>query len=377
MQITRIRAQRGNEKTRVAVYCRVSKKLETQEDSLEMQQEAYKSLISLRSDWELVGVYADSLSGLSAEKRPEFIRMINDALDGKIDRILCKSVSRFSRNVAECKKYADMLRLKNVTVEFEKENLRTDEPTCSFIFSLMSAIAENESRSISENIRWGYQERFKRGEYNLGNNRVLGYDSVNGKLVPNMYADGVRLIYNLFLDGESIEEIRRILANIGVKSRKGTMISHNDILYILRNETYKGDKLLRKQPPRDFITKKPDPNAEYESKYLTDDHEAIVSRDVWDAVAKKLKKNKELQDVVGHRGGQPHFLYGKVFCGECGAPMTRRTVNGSGGVKIKTWICREKRKRSGCACRNIKEEELLAYGDAKRIVVMGNGIETA
>lgn len=377
MLITRVPAQRKNEKTRVAVYCRVSTKAEEQEDSLEMQKKAYIDLISLRSDWELVDVYADSLSGLNAEKRPEFIRMINDALDGKIDRILCKSVSRFSRNVAECKKYADMLRLKNVTVEFEKENLRTDEPTCSFIFSLMSAIAENESRSISENIRWGYQERFKRGEYNLGNNRILGYDSVNGKLVPNVYADGVRLIYTLFLDGKSIEEIRRLLANIGVKSRKGTMISHNDILYILRNETYKGDKLLRKQPPRDFITKKPDPKAEYESKYLTDDHEAIVSRDLWNAVAEKLKKNRELQDVVGHRGGQPHFLYGKVFCGECGAPMTRRTVNGPGGLKIKTWICREKRKGSGCACRNVKEEELLGYCEAKRIVVMGKEIETA
>ena len=373
MQITRIPAQRKREKVHVAVYCRVSKKLETQEDSLEMQQEAYKTLISLRSDWELVGVYADSLSGLSAEKRPDFIRMINDALDGKIDRILCKSVSRFSRNVAECKKYADMLRARNVIVEFEKENLRTDEPTCSFIFSLMSAIAENESRSISENIRWGYKERFERGEYNLGNNRILGYDSVNGKLVPNAYADGIRLIYTLFLDGKSIEEIRRLLADFGLKSRNGTMLSHNAILYILKNETYKGDKLLRKKPPRNFITKKPDPNAEYKSIYLTDDHEAIVSKELWEAVAEKLKKNKEFQDVVGHRGGQPHFLYGKVFC-ECGAPMTRRTVNGPGGVKIKTWICREKRK-GNCKGRNVKEEELLAL-TAEKIIVTKDGIIT-
>ena len=375
MQITKIAARRENRKTRVAVYCRVSKKLETQEDSLEEQQKAYTELISLRSDWQLVGVYADSLSGLSAEKRPEFMDMINSALAGNIDRILCKSVSRFSRNVAECKKYTDMLRSKNVIVEFEKEHISTEDATSSFIFSLMSAIAENESRSISENIRWGYSERFKRGEYNLGNNRILGYDCVDGKLVPNQYADAIRLIYALYLEGKTIEEIIRTLTDIGVKTRNGTPLSRNSILYILKNETYRGDKLLQKQPPRNFITKKPDPSIPYESNYLTGDHEAIVQPAVWDAVAEKLKEKKELTDVVGHRGGQPHFLYGKVFCGECGAPMTRRTVNGPGGTKIKTWICRNKRNGSGCKGRNVKEEELLKFGDAKRLMVKGVGIE--
>lgn len=375
MQITRIPAQRENRKTRIAVYCRVSTKMEEQEESLETQQAAYTDLISLRSDWELVGIYSDSLSGLSAEKRPEFMRMINDALEGKIDRILCKSVSRFSRNVAECKKYTDMLRTRNVTVEFEKENLRTDDTTSAFLFSLMSAIAENESRSISENIRWGYQERFKRGEYNLGNNRILGYDCVDGRLVPNQDADIIRLIYTLFLQGINVEEIIRKLSDAGVKTRNGTPLSRNGILYILGNETYVGDKKLHKQTPRNFITKKPDPTIPFESKYLENDHEAIVSRGVWDAVQRKLKQNKELTEVVGHRGGQPHFLYGKVFCGECGAPMTRRTVNGPGGEKIKTWICREKRKGSGCKCRNVKEEELLKYGDAKRIVIKSDGVE--
>ena len=374
MKITRIPAKRENKKVRVAVYCRVSKKVDTQEDSLETQQAAYTELISLRSDWKLVGVYADSLSGLSAEKRPEFMKMIDEAMTGSIDRILCKSVSRFSRNVAECKKYADLLRTRNVAVEFEKENLQTDDPTSSFIFSLMAAIAENESWSISENIRWGYQERFKRGEFNLGNNRILGYDTVGGKLVPNKDADVIRLIYTLFLRNVNIDEIIRTLTDLGVKSRNDNPLSRNAVLYILKNETYKGDKLLQKQPPRNFITKKPDPAIPYESNYLENDHEAIVSRGVWDAAAEKLKKNMELTEVVGHRGGQPHFLYGKVFC-ECGAPMTRRTVNSAGGQKIKTWICRDKRKGAGCKGRNVKEEELLKCGDAARIVVKSVGLE--
>ena len=375
MEIIRIPAKRENRKTRIAVYCRVSTEKGSQEDSLKTQQEAYASLISIRSDWEPAGVYADSFSGLSAEKRPDFMRMIADALDGKIDRVLCKSVSRFSRNVAECKKYIDMLKLKNITVEFEKEHLSTDDPTCSFIFSLMSAIAENESRSISENVKWSQREMVKRGEYNLGSNRILGYDCVDGKLVPNQYAEGVRLIYRLYLQGKRIEEIRRLLADIGLKTRKGTMIAHNGILYILKNETYKGDKLLQKKPPKDLITRRPDPNAEYESNYLTDDHEAIVSKEMWNEVARKLKRNKEFEEVVGHRGGQPHFLYGKVFCGECGAPMTRRTVNGAGGAKCKTWICRKKRNGGKCGCRNVKEEELLKFGDARKLVVKGMGIE--
>ncbi len=369
MEIIRIAAQPASRKARIAVYCRVSTKLEEQEDSLEMQREAYTSLIRVRSDWELVGVYSDSLSGLSAEKRPEFMRMIHDALAGKIDRILCKSVSRFSRNVSECRKYTDMLRTKNVTVEFEKEHLRTDDPTCSFLFSLMSAIAENESRSISENVKWGYRERFKRGEYNLGNNRILGYDSVDGKLVPNKFADAVRLIYQMYLVGKSVEEIRRLLSDCGVRTRKGTMISHGDILYILQNETYKGDKLLQKTHPKDFITKKPDPMVEFESNYLENDHEAIVDRNVWDAVQKKIARNKEMEDTVGHRGGRPHFLYGKVFCSECGRPMTRRTVNGIGGTKCKVWTCRERyrgKHGNGCKGANVKEEELI--GALKRVL---------
>jgi len=179
----------------------------------------------------------------------------------------------------------------------------------------------------------------------------------------------------MFLQGSNVEEIIRKLTGMGVMTRNDTPLGRNGILYILRNEAYKGDKQLQKRPPKNFITKKPDPTIPFESKYLENDHEAIVSRSVWDAVQRKLEENKAIEEVVGHRGGQPHFLYGKVFCGECGAPMTRRTVNGPGGGKIKTWICREKRKGSGCKCRNVKEEELLKHGDAARIVVKGVGLE--
>lgn len=363
MQITKVPARRNDRKQRVAAYCRVSTRLEEQEGSLETQREAYASLIALHSDWEFAGLYSDSESGLSAEKRPDFMRMIGEAMAGNIDRILCKSVSRFSRNVAECKKYTDMLKLKNVAVEFGEQNLKTDDPTCSFIFSLMSAIAENESRSISENVKWGQRERVKRGEYNLGNNRILGYDSVDGKLVPNADAWVVREIFQRYADGEVIGRIRMDLADKGVLTRNGTPLSKGNIRYMLTNETYRGDKLLQKTHPKDLITKKPDPTVPFESNYLTADHVAIVDDGLWSRVQARLKANAEHMEATGNLNGKKHFLFGKVFCADCGSPMTRRTVTGYKGVKYKAWNCKDRQNGkagNGCKMRIVKEEELLA-----------------
>ena len=165
------------------------------------------------------------------------------------------------------------------------------------------------------------------------------------------------------------------------------------ILYILKNETYRGDKLLQKQPPKDFLTKKPDKRAHYESHYLEGDHEAIVEPVMWDAVQEKLKQKKEIESAVGHRGGQPHFLYGLIFCDECGAPMTRRTLRAYDGSSYKAWTCRERhkgRKGNGCTCRTIRETDLLAsicvqmgwekvteekLGDIERVLVSEDGVE--
>ena len=363
MKFTRIPRKRDLHKKRVAAYCRVSTLLEEQEDSFETQVSYYKSFIEANDEWEFAGIYSDEKSGTKAENRAGFQKLIRDALDGKVDYILCKSISRFSRNIVDCQKYVKLLHGNGVDVRFEKENLDTASPSCSMMLSFLSAIAQDESRSISENVRWAYRERFKRGEYNLGNNRILGYDSVDGKLVPNQDADAVRLIYTMYLEGKNIEAIRRLLADYGVRTRKGTLISHNDILYILKNETYRGDKLLQKQPPKDFLTKKPDKRAYYESYYLEGDHEAIVEPVMWDAVQEKIKQKKEIESAVGHRGGQPHFLYGLIFCDECGAPMTRRTLRAYDGSSYKAWTCRERhkgRKGNGCTCRTIRETDLIA-----------------
>ena len=362
MRITRLSAKRENIKTRIAVYCRVSTEKDTQEDSLETQKAAYVTYIGLNPDWELAGVDVYSISGLSAEKRPQFMEMIDSALAGNIDRILCKSVSRFSRNVAECQKYTDLLMQRNVAVEFEDQGLKTDDPTCSFIFSLMSAIAENESRSISENVKWGQRERVKRGEFNLGNNRILGYDTVDGKLVPNKDAWIVREIFQKYADGEIVGNIRKEIAKKGVLTRNGTPLSIGGIRYMLTNETYRGDKLLQKTHPKDLITKRPDPNVPFESNYLVDDHVPIVDDALWNAVQKRIKANAESFEASGNLNGKKHFLYGKVFCADCGSPMLRRTVTGYKGVKFKAWNCKDRQQGAmgnGCKMRIIKEEVLL------------------
>ena len=197
MRIKHIPRDRDLHKKRVAAYCRVSTLLEEQEDSFETQVSYYTGYIEAHDDWEFAGIYSDEKSGTKAENRPGFQKLIADALNGKVDYILVKSISRFSRNIVDCQRYARQLHGNGVDVYFEKEHLDTADPSCSMMFSFLSAIAQDESRSISENVKWSYRERFKRGEYNLGNNRILGYDSVDGKLVPNKDARVVEIIYEL------------------------------------------------------------------------------------------------------------------------------------------------------------------------------------
>ena len=327
----------------------------------------YTAYIQANEDWEFAGIYSDEKSGTKASNREGFQSLIRDALDGKVDKVLVKSISRFSRNMVECEKYVKILKGNGVDVHFEKERLDTADPSCTMMFSFLAAIAQDESHSISENVKWAYRERFKRGEYNLGNNRILGYDSVDGKLVPNEDAAIVAVIFQMYYEEKTLTDIVRTMDAMGITGLKGKPMTVNSIRYILSNESYVGDKLLQKQAPRDFLTKKPDKNAKYESKYLVDDHEAIVSREVWDMVQLRLEQHRDEVRSGEYYDGRSHFLHGRVFCGDCGAMMTHRTVRCSSRPDNrethKVWTCKERhkgRKGNGCVMRNITEEELLA-----------------
>lgn len=182
-------------------------------------------------------------------------------------------------------------------------------------------------------------------------------------MIPNWDAWVVKEIFKRFLEGQTYREISDGIVAMGAKSQTGKdHFSVETIRYMLSNETYVGDKLLQKQPPRDYITKKPDPNREYKPNYLTEDHEAIIDRETWNAVQEILKQ-READNKAGiyRRSKGHHPLYGKVFCGECGAPFVRRTYKGRSG-HYKAWNCKERQKgKRGNGCMNVivKEDALV------------------
>lgn len=349
-------------KKRVAAYCRVSTQRNEQDESFATQKRYYEEMISTHPDWELVKIYSDRHSATAAKNRPGFQEMLADAEAKKLDIVICKSISRFARNIVDCQKYTQWFSTLGITVIFEEQNIRTDDPTSGFVLSMMSAIAQDESHSISENERKSYESRFARGEYNLGNNRILGYDSEDGMLVPNKDAWIVKEVFRRFLAGESYRQIAKGLKEMGAEclhSKRGFGVE--TLRYMVTNETYVGDKCLQKKAPVDYLTKKPDPNRKAMSNYLYDDHEAIIDRETWDKAQAILKERKELAKTgVYKTNREHHFLYGKVFCGECGAPFLRRTFNGS--TPYKAWNCRNRQKGKGeikCGNRFIREEQLL------------------
>ena len=362
MIIRRIERQAPIQKKRAAAYCRVS--TTEQDESYETQYNVYKRMIDADENLTFAGIYSDKgRSGTSYRHRPGFQQMIADAEEKKFDVLYVKSISRFARNVGDCQRYVDLLREKGIVIFFEREHIRTDDPTSNFALALIGAVSQDESHSISKNVAMGYHERFSRGKFNLGNNRILGYDTdKEGKLVPNADAWIVKEIFEQFVEGGTFHGIARGLNEKGATTLTGKPFSPPGIRYILGNETYVGDKFLQKKPPKDYITHKPDPNERAQSYYLRDDHEGIISREVWEKAKAKLERAETDRDNGATHCTEHHFLYGKVICGDCGAFFKRRTLTRKDGSYYKVWNCAERqkgRKGNGCKCRIIREDELV------------------
>ncbi len=314
---------------RVAAYCRVSTDSEEQLNSYEAQIEYYTRVISENPDWELAGIFADEgLSGTSTKNRTEFNRMIAACKRGRIDMILTKSLSRFSRNTLDCLRIVRVLKDAGIGVIFEKENINTLTQSSEFLLTLFSGFAQAESESLSKNVRWGIQKSQEAGNVPFQYKKTLGYRrGPDGK--PEIDPDEartVRRIYRRYLEGASLGDIQKELEADGVPTAEGVKAwSRQVIKNILTNEKYVGDALLQKTYVADPIDKKVRKNrGERPMYYIENHHEAIVPREVFRRVQEEASRRASKRKVARRTAKTEQGKYsGKyafselLFCGEC------------------------------------------------------------
>ena len=360
--ISRYTASPINEKKkrRTAAYARVSTDSEEQLTSYSAQVDYYTSYIKERDDWEFVSVYTDEgITGCNTKRRDGFNSMVADALAGKIDLIITKSVSRFARNTVDSLTTIRKLKEHGTEVYFEKENIWTFDGKGELLLTIMSSLAQEESRSISENCTWGQRKRFADGKVTVPFKRFLGYDrGPDGNLVLNeKEAVTVRRIYSLFLRGMTPYGIARQLTAEGVLSPGGKeKWNAGAVRSILTNEKYKGDALLQKSYTVDFLTKKKKVNeGEIPQYYVEGNHEAIIKPDVFELVQRELEQRQQRR---GQHSGV-HLFSGKIKCGVCGGWYGSKTWHSNDKYRRVIWQCNHKFEGDEkCSSPHFCEEEI-------------------
>ena len=305
------------QKRRVAGYARVSTDSDEQFTSYEAQVDYYTKFIQSKPEWEFVKVYTDEgISGTNTKRREGFKEMITDALDGKIDLIVTKSVSRFARNTVDSLVTIRKLKESGVECYFEKEGIYTFDGKGELLITIMSSLAQEESRSISENITWGKRKRFADGEYSIPYSRFLGYD--RGMVINPSEAKIIKSLYFLFLLGMSAYQIANLLTDQGIPTPGGKKKwSHGVIISILTNEKYKGDALIQKNFTVDFMSKKRKKNeGELPKYYVTGGHEAIIPPPLHEYIQVEMLRRLDYEH--GRYSGVHPFL-GRIICENCGA----------------------------------------------------------
>lgn len=355
------------QKIRVAAYCRVSTDSEEQETSYEAQVSHYTEYIKSKPEWQMVEVYADDgISGTNTAKRDEFNRMIADCEAGKIDLILTKSISRFSRNTLDCLKYTRKLKALNIAVFFEKENINTMDSKGEVLLTIMASLAQQESESLSANVRMGIQYRNQQGKVQINHNWFLGYtkDAEGNLVIDPEQAEIVRRIYREYLEGASFLQIKRSLEADGIPNGAGHLKWHeSNIHQILTNEKYIGDALLQKTYTVSVLDKKRSINNGQRPKYYVEgSHEAIISKDVFMRVQSEIARRANLNPDGKRRVySSKYALSGMVFCGHCG-DIYRRVKWNNRGCKSTVWRCVSRVLKGkmdfDCPARTVKEEVL-------------------
>ena len=350
------------DRTRVAAYARVSVQGELNEHSLNAQTDYYSKLISSNPKWENAGIFADyGLTGTNIA-RPGFQNLMTTCDQGKVDMILVKSISRFCRNTVDLLQTTRKLKNKGINVRFEKEGIDSISSKGELFLSLLASFAQEESRSISENVRWAIKKGFENGKVHHVLQYGYDWDGVDFH-INEKEADVVRQIFSLYIGGKSPYQIEALFKESGIKSRNGKPFYSSHIWDILRCEHYIGDSLLQKTYCDDFMTHKYENNiGQAERYYAVETHPAIIDKETWDAAQAEIKRREALGCLANQNINTSCFT-SKVFCGKCGRTYRRRMMGmGNRQCQYYRWKCSSKIEGTSKACdaQNIPEKYLYA-----------------
>ncbi len=348
-------------KLRVAAYARVSTEQDEQQSSYEAQVDYYTHYIKNNPDWEFVGIFADEgITGTNTKKRDGFNEMIDRALKGEINLILTKSISRFARNTVDTLQTVRNLKAAGVEVIFEKENLHTFDPKCEVMLTIMSSLAQEESRSISENVRWGQRKRMRDGNVTIAYAHFLGYKKgEDGR--PEIVEDEakiVRQIYEMFLAGRTIRYIADYLTEQGIPTPAGkSKWTVPTVKSILTNEKYKGDALLQKTYTVDYLTKEVRKNdGEVAQYFVENSHDPIIDPDTFDRVQEKMQNHCKNRNKIRSR----HPFATRIICADCGSTYGHKVWHNPGNTeRYDVWYCNHKYGHGEkCKTPVLREEQI-------------------
>lgn len=349
------------QRKRVAAYARVSSGKDAMLHSLSAQISYYNSYIGKRGDWKFAGIYADEAITGTKEARPEFQRLLEDCRSKKIDMVITKSITRFARNTVTLLKAVRELKLLEIDVYFEKENIHSLSADGEFMLTILASYAQEESRSVSENLKWRIRKMFAQGRPNTGN--MLGYRLIDGKLhvIPEE-AEIVKTIFSDYLSGMGIYSIIKKLNTAGILTKNGSLWCEAALQKILRNEKYSGDMLLQKTFSLDHLSKKKMINhGELPMYQVIDSHEAIIDKETFAKVQSEIK----LRAAKFHSKPQPNKTYlftGLISCGLCGKHYRRKQANAGTKYVKPVWICAtlNTRGKKYCPSMQIPESILIS-----------------
>lgn len=362
---------------RVCAYARFFSGSESQSESLENQTIYYQNLIEANPDYEYVGIFADQGITGTKDERPEFQKMLALAREGKLDRILTKSISRFARNTTIVLELVRELKELGVEVVFEKENISTMTGDGELMLTILSSFAQEESKNISENIKWHYRRKFEEGKVAINTTRFLGYDKTEqGELVINpIQAQVVKRIFAEYVAGKGSFVIAKELNDEGIQTVAGGAWHSSTIINILKNEKYKGDAKLQKTYSKDYLTKKKCINhGEIESYYIENNHPPIISREMWEEAQQQIilrgkAKGHKLENKDQYSNRYP--LTGKLLCSKCGATLRRRVWNSKYSCKKVMWQCSTyiQEGKNSCSGTTIEDDEIGRMNIQKETLV--------